>query len=147
MSINFPALLADLVVAFHFSYLLFTVGGEVLILVGAALHWQWIRSRLFRLLHMAAVVIVAVEALIGYLCPLTRIEYTLRQAAGQQIDSDISFVGRLIRSVLFYDFPGWFFTFLYVGFGILVLGTYILISPAQRSKKSKRENSGESHTE
>jgi hypothetical protein len=132
-----PALLADLVVAFHFLYLLFTVGGEALILAGAVLHWRWIRNPVFRRLHLVAVVIVAVEALIGYLCPLTQIEYNLRQAAGQQVETEISFVGRLIRSVLFYDFPGWFFTLLYVGFGILVIATYMLISPRTRKKQEK----------
>lgn len=126
---NIPALLADAVAGVHLTYLLFTVGGEVLILAGAALKWDWIRNRIFRRIHLAAVLFVAVEALIGYLCPLTQIEYELRQAAGQQIENEISFVGRLIRSVLFYDFPTWVFTFLYVGFGAAVLGTYLLIRP------------------
>ena len=132
---NPAALLADAVVLFHFAYLLFTIGGEVLIVFGGIFNWSWIRNRVFRLIHLTAVLFVAVEALIGYLCPLTQIEYSLRQAAGQQVESEISFVGRIIRSVLFYDFPGWFFTLLYVGFGALVIGTYLLI-PA-RKKKSR----------
>ena len=123
------ALLADLVVAFHFGYLLFTLGGELVILLGAAFHWRWVRGHLFRLLHLIAVLLVAVEALIGYLCPLTQLEHSLRNAAGQQVETEISFVGRLIRSVLFYDFPAWFFTALYIGFGLLVLITYICIPP------------------
>ncbi len=132
---NLAALLADAVVVFHFAYLLFTIGGEILIVFGGIFNWSWIRNRVFRLIHLTAVLFVAVEALIGYLCPLTQIEYSLRQAAGQQVESEISFVGRIIRSVLFYDFPGWVFTLLYVGFGALVIGTYLLI-PA-RKKKSR----------
>ncbi|MFO7731990.1 MAG: DUF2784 domain-containing protein [Spirochaetia bacterium] len=128
------ALFADFVVAFHFGYLLFTLGGELLILLGAALHWQWIHGQLFRLLHLIAVLLVAVEALIGYLCPLTQLEHFLRTRAGQQVETEISFVGRLIRSVLFYDFPGWFFTALYIAFGLLVLITYICIPP-RRNKQ------------
>jgi len=131
------ALLADFVVALHFGYLLFTLGGELLILLGAALHWQWIRGQLFRLVHLIAVLLVAVEAFIGYLCPLTQLEHFLRTTAGQQVENEISFVGRLIRSMLFYDFPGWFFTALYIGFGLLVLVTYVLVPP-QRKQSHKR---------
>lgn len=131
---NSAALLADVVLVFHFAYLLFTVGGEALILLGGLLNWSWIRNRVFRRIHLAAVLFVAVEALIGYLCPLTQIEYSLRQAAGQQVESEISFLARIIRSVLFYDFPGWFFTLLYVGFGALVLITYLLI-PVRKQKR------------
>ncbi len=130
-----PAVLADVVVAFHFGYLLFTVGGEVLILFGALVHWKWIRAFWFRILHLASVAIVAVEALIGYLCPLTQLEHHLRTVAGQNVDADISFVGRLIRSILFYDFPSWFFTCLYIGFGVVVLLTFIFIPP--RRKKTR----------
>ncbi len=133
---NSLSLLADAVVGLHLAYLLFTVGGEALILIGAALKWNWIRNRFFRILHLASVLFVAVEALIGYLCPLTKLEYALRKAAGQQVESEISFVGRLIRSVLFYDFPGWVFTLLYVGFGIAVFGTYLLIPPRKKRASS-----------
>ena len=135
------ALLADLVVALHLGYLLFTLGGELLILLGAALHWQWIRGQLFRLLHLAAVLLVAAEALVGYLCPLTQLEHFLRTTAGQQVETEISFVGRLIRSVLFYDFPGWFFTALYIGFGLLVLVTYVLVPPQRKPPTKHRKNS------
>lgn len=124
------AFIADIVVAFHLGYVLFTVGGELLILIGAPLRWKWIRRRWFRIVHLAAVALVAVEALIGYLCPLTQLEHYLRQSAGQQVEREISFVGRLIRSVLFYDFPGWFFTALYVGFALMVIFTYLLIPPS-----------------
>ncbi len=121
------AFIADLVVAIHLGYVLFTVGGELLILIGAPLRWKWIRRRWFRIVHLAAVALVAVEALVGFLCPLTQLEHYLRQSAGQQVETEISFVGRLIRSILFYDFPGWFFTALYIGFALVVILTYLCI--------------------
>jgi hypothetical protein len=130
------AFYADLVVALHFAYLLFTVGGEILILVGGALKWGWVRNTTFRIFHLAAVVYVSLEATVGLVCPLTELEYRLRQAAGQGVEEDISFVGRLIRELLFYEFPGWFFTLLYIGFGILVIGTLILLPPRRHPKKS-----------
>ena len=134
------ALYADLVVALHFGYLLFTVGGEILILLGGVLKWDWIRNLPFRIVHLVAVVFVSLEASMGLLCPLTELEYRLRHVAGQHVEEDISFVGRLIRKVLFYDFPGWFFTTLYVGFGVLVLATLILLPPRHRPGKGRRKD-------
>ena len=136
---NNPAILADLIVILHFIYLIFTLGGETLILVGAVFKWQWVRNRIFRLIHLVAVLFVAIEALIGYVCPLTQIEYMLRRAAGQTVENEISFIGRIIRSVLFYDFPGWFFTFLYVGFGVLVAATYFLV-PVAKNRRPRRDS-------
>ena len=132
-----PELAADLIVFFHLLYVLFTVGGEVLVLLGGVVGWQWIRNRVFRIIHLLASFFVAVEALVGAMCPLTTIEYILRQRAGQTIDSEISFVGRLIRTIIFYDFPAIFFTVLYVGFASLVIITFFLIKPKKRNKKKQ----------
>jgi hypothetical protein len=135
MSAALAGLAADLVVAFHSLYVLFAVGGELAILAGAALHWQWIRGRLFRFLHLAAVILVAIEAAIGMACPLTVWEYQLRRMAGQASEEQISFIGRIIRSIIFYDFPPWVFTALYIGFGLLVVLTFLLIPPRRRRSK------------
>lgn len=131
---NSPGLTADIVVFVHLLYLLFTVGGEALILTGGILKWRWIRNLPFRITHLVAVVLVSAEALIGMLCPLTELEYTLRRAAGQTVEEEISLVGRIIRAILFYDFPAWFFTGLYVGFGILVILTLFLFPPAWKKR-------------
>lgn len=129
-----PAFYADLVVALHFGYLLFTVGGEFFILLGGMLKWRWIRNMSFRIIHLLAVVYVSLEATVGLICPLTELEYQLRKTAGQRVEEDISFLGRLIRELLFYDFPGWFFTTLYIGFGVLVIGTLVVLPPRKRRR-------------
>jgi hypothetical protein len=131
---GFFALLADFVVLIHFCYLGFTVGGEISILIGWLRGWTWVRNRVFRTLHLLAVLFVAFEALLGIWCPLTLWEYRLRTAAGQSAEEDISFVGRLVRMLLFYEFPVWFFTLLYVGFGGLVLLTLMLVPPAKKGE-------------
>ncbi len=123
------ALLADLVVFIHGLYVLFAVGGEAVILAGAALRWRWIRHFWFRILHLGAVLLVAAQALLGVFCPLTVLENRLRTEAGQTAEEEITFLGRIIRHLIFYDFPGWFFTLLYVGFGVVVLGTLFLVPP------------------
>jgi hypothetical protein len=126
------ALLADLLVGFHFLYVLFAVGGELAVLTGGLLKWLWVRSVPFRIAHLASVVLVAVEALLGVVCPLTMWEYDLRLLAGQRVERDISFIGRLVRAVIFYDFPTWVFTATYITFAMLVAGTFLLFPPRAR---------------
>lgn len=137
MELSAPAaaLLADAVVTVHLLYVLFAVGGELLILTGAAFRRRFIRNRTFRILHLASVVLVAVEALAGAVCPLTEWEYRLRTAAGQRAEADITFVGRLIRLIIFYDFPPLFFTLLYVGFALLVAVTFLLVPPRNKDHR------------
>jgi hypothetical protein len=129
-----PALLADAVVVLHFAYVLFAVGGEILVLAGGLLNWSWIRSLPFRLAHLAAVALVAAEALLGVICPLTDWEYRLRGLAGQRVERQLSFVARLVRSVIFYDFPAWVFTLAYVGFAVIVALTFALFPPRRANR-------------
>lgn len=129
-----PALLADAVVVLHFAYVLFAVGGEILVLAGGLLNWSWIRSLPFRLAHLAAVALVAAEALLGVICPLTDWEYRLRELAGQRVERQLSFVARLVRSVIFYDFPAWVFTLAYVGFAVIVALTFALFPPRRANR-------------
>jgi hypothetical protein len=93
------------------------------------LSWRWVRNLPLRLAHLAAVVLVAVEALLGVVCPLTEWEYRLRELAGQHAERQLSFVARLVRAVIFYDFPAWVFTLAYVGFAAVVTGTFLLFPP------------------
>lgn len=129
-----PALLADAVVVLHFAYVSFAVGGEILILAGGLLGWRWVRNLAFRLVHLVAVVLVAAEALLGVVCPLTEWEFRLRELAGQQVERQLSFVARLVRSIIFYDFPTWVFTVAYVGFAVLVASSFLLIPPRRRKR-------------
>ena len=126
---NIYTFLADCILVLHFCYLLFTVGGAAVILAGGLLGWRMIRNRLFRLLHLGSVVFVALEVLVGMWCPLTIWEYRLRILGGQHADGDIRFIGRIIRSIMFFDFPGWFFLLLYIGFAGLVAALFVIFPP------------------
>ena len=128
-------LAADAIVVFHFCYVLFAVGGELLILLGWLLHWRWIRNIAFRIVHLASVVVVAVEALIGVLCPLTEWEYRLRFLAGQTFEEEIPFMARMVRRIIFYDFPTWVFTLTYILFTMLVAATLLLAPPRRKAPR------------
>ncbi len=131
------ALLADLIVAFHFCYVAFVIGAEIVILLGAAFRWRWVRVLSFRIVHLAAVALVAVEALAGAQCPLTTWEYQLRLRAGQTVEAQISFFARLVRSVIFYDFPAWVFLATYVGFALLVALTFVFVTPRRKAHEGR----------
>ena len=124
------ALAADAILVIHFAFVLFVIGGLLLTWIGHAAGWRWVRNFKFRVAHLAAIVFVAGEALLGFMCPLTIWEDALRGVA-----PDKSFVARWVHRVMFYSAPDWVFTALYVGFALLVAATLWFIPP-QRPNKS-----------
>src|SRR5262249_49927579 len=60
---------ADVIVAIHVAYVGYVVVGQLAILIGLALKWQWVRNPWFRVTHLIAISIVAAEAIIGMQCP------------------------------------------------------------------------------
>jgi hypothetical protein len=129
------ALCADLMVAVHVAYVAFVVVGQLLLLVGWVLGWGWIRNLWFRLAHLAAIGAVALEAVFGTTCPLTVWEHRLRRLAGQQ-GEDVSFVGRLLRDLIFVDVPDGVLRYCHVGFALLVIGTLVVIPPKWPGRRS-----------
>ena len=127
-------LLADLIVVFHATYVSFVVFGLVLILLGIAFRWGWVRNFWFRALHLTTIGIVVFEALIGMTCPLTDWEQRLRRmAGGGEYTGD--FIGYWAHRLIFYDAPSWIFTVLYIGFGLAVLATFVLAPPRWPRRK------------
>ncbi len=125
-------LLADVVLVLHFAYVLFVVGGLVAIWLGCALGWRWVRNWWFRVLHFAAIGFVAMEALVGVLCPLTLLEDWLRPGE----DTETGFVQRWLHALLFYDWPLWAFTAIYLSFAGVVALTFILLPPRPRTGRA-----------
>jgi hypothetical protein len=117
-------MLADLVLAVHFSIVIFITAGLPLIWIGAGLGWSWVRIRCLRALHLAAIGLVALESLAGIACPLTVWEAALRlqQSRG-------GFIQQWIAPVLFYDLPGWLFTLAYTIFASAVALTWYAVPP------------------
>src|SRR5215212_749615 len=123
------ALLADVLLVLHFGIVAFIVGGLVLTWIGAWRGWRWVRNPAFRYLHLAAIAFVALETLFGYACPLTVWEDQLRGGVRAE-----SFVGRWVRSVLYYNAPPWVFAVAYVAWATATAVTLWLV-PARRKAR------------
>jgi hypothetical protein len=128
-------ILAELIVAIHLAYVSFVVVGLLLILVGMACRWQWIRNPWFRCIHLLMILIVAVEAIGGIDCPLTTWEGELRTLAGQEPSND-TFVGQMLRKVLFIASDTPILPAAYYVFAGLIVATFFLAPPRFRKAAS-----------
>lgn len=128
--------LADTVLLLHFGIVLFIVGGLAFILVGGLRGWPLIRKRWFRILHLLAITIVATQAWLGELCPLTTLEMWLRDSA-QEVTYSGSFIEHWFQRVLYYQAPSWVFTLVYSVFGLAVLLAWWYFPPSKESSPDK----------
>jgi hypothetical protein len=122
-------LLADGVLFLHVGYAAFVIGGLLAVLLGAWLGWRWIRARSFRIVHLLCTAIVAVEALIGVMCPLTWVEHALLVASGTA-GYERSFIGQLLYWLLYYDAPLWVFSVAYTVLALTVIACYHYVPPS-----------------
>lgn len=125
------SLLADLILTIHASFVLFVVGGQILILAGWTVNWKWPRNLWFRIAHLTAISFVMLEAWVGLMCPLTTLENVFRERAGMTIYQS-SFIGEWVSRLLFYSAPSWVFTLIYTLFFLSVLITLWLYPPFKR---------------
>ena len=121
-----PAL-ADLVLVVHAAFVLFVVGGL------GAIWWGIAKGRRFafhpglRGAHLAAIVFVAGETLLGFACPLTEWEDALRGTHARE-----GFVARYVHEWLFWNAPGWVFGAIYVAFALVVAWTWWRFPPRRK---------------
>lgn len=123
LSPTFAGVLADAVLAVHVGIAAFVVGMTLALLVGGPRGWRWVRRRRLRWLHVALVVVIALQAWLGRLCPLTIWEQWLRTRAGQQAYSE-SFVAHWLSRLLFFEAPWWTFVAAYSVLALVVAGAW-----------------------
>lgn len=119
---------ADALLLLHFAIAAFIAGGLPLVWIGAAAGWRWVRNARFRYLHLAAILVVAVEALLGFACPLTVWEDLLRGGLRPE-----SFVARWAYRLLYYQSPEWVFALLYAAWALATIFTLIRVPPRRRA--------------
>jgi hypothetical protein len=122
------ALLADLTAIIHAGLIAFVVLGLLLVIVGAAAGWLWVRSFWFRTVHLAVIVFVCGESLFGLICPLTSLENRLR-ALGGRVGYPRDFIGYWIDRLIYYNFAPETFIVAYAIFGLIVAVVYGLAPP------------------
>ncbi len=81
---------ADTVLVIHFAFVVFIIVGAVLI--------RWARWLIWP--HLASLAYGAAIQAIGFTCPLTPLEKTLRRAAGETVYEG-GFIGHYISPVLY----------------------------------------------
>jgi len=111
--------LADAVLLLHFGIILFVVLGLPVIIIGNRAGWSWANQFWWRLAHLIAIGIVALQAWLGQYCPLTILESWLRVQAGES-GYAVSFIEHWVQSFLYYQAPLWVFAIIYTGFGLAV---------------------------
>lgn len=91
-----PRLLADAILIFHASFILFAIFGGLLTYRNS----QWKKPWL--ILHLASAAWAATVVVMGWTCPLTPLEQQLRIAAGQQGYST-SFIEHYLLAAIYPD--------------------------------------------
>jgi hypothetical protein len=125
--------LADGVVVVHALFVGFVVFGMMAIVAGLVIGWGWVRNVRFRVLHLAAIVVVAMQAIAGVACPLTTLENHLRRLAGQETYPG-AFIGYWAHRLIFVRAEPWAFTLAYVLFAAAVLAAFVLGPPRRASR-------------
>ncbi len=131
--------LADAVLILHVAYIGFVIFGLLLILIGGACGWRWIRNPWFRGLHLLAIGLVAVQAWLGIICPLTTLEMHLRELAGDWVYHE-TFIAHWLQRLIFYRAPMWVFGLAYTLFGLAVIGSWWRFPPRSRKAGTRPES-------
>ena len=124
-------LLDDAVLTLHFVFVVFVVGGLVLVIVGNWRAWGFVNRWWFRLAHLAAIGVVVAQAWLEVVCPLTTLESWLRGRAGDA-GYEAGFIEHWVGRALYYDAPAWVFTAAYTVFAAAVVAAWWYYPPRRR---------------
>jgi hypothetical protein len=129
---------ADAILAAHLAIILFNVFGLVAVPIGSACGWCFVRIRWWRVLHVALLAVVAVQAALGRACILT-----LWQARLEGASAPPPLIMGWVEGAIYWPLPLWVFAVLYAvvfGYALLLLR---LVPPlptrsAERALKTRR---------
>jgi hypothetical protein len=126
---NWYRLSADLILIVHAAFVGFVLFGLIVVWVGVARGWPWVRSLWFRGLHLAAIGFVVLQSYAHIVCPLTELENALRRHGGQVPYGPRGCVEYWLHRMIFYSAPPWVFITCYTLFGLAVAATFIWVPP------------------
>jgi hypothetical protein len=78
--------------------------------------------------HLVLMGVIALQAWLGALCPLTIWEQALRARAGEAVYPE-SFIAHWLSRLVFFEAPWWSFVAAYTGFAAFVLLLWIWVPP------------------
>jgi hypothetical protein len=128
MPASLAVALAEAVLALHVGVILFNVFGLLAVPLGGWRGWRFVRVAWWRYLHLGALTLVAVQAMIGRACFLTLWQDALRGVSGNETPLIMGWVDR----VIYWPLPFWFFAVLYVLVWCYALALLWLVPPAWR---------------
>ena len=122
-------ILADCILVLHAALVLFNVASLPIIWLGHFLRWNFVRNFRFRILHLLLLLFIAVQAVLGAICPLTNWEDALRFKAGVGARYGGDYIEYWLHRLIFYDWTPKVFIAIYVLFFGLVLATWFWVKP------------------
>jgi len=121
----------------HMAVLAFNVAGLVVIPLGAWRGWRFVRIFWLRALHLAALAIVALQALLGQACFLTLWQSDLLARAGETPSYE-PLIQRWVERIVFWPLPIWVFAALYSAVALYVLLLWPLVPPVRPERRGAR---------
>ena len=118
------AALGQLILAVHLVVIAFNIAGLVVIPLGAALRWRWVRILWWRLLHLASLAVVALQAALGRACFLTDWQDGL---TGGGVHDPL--IMRWVNSIIYWPLPMWAFTAGYLAVFGYVIALWVFVPP------------------
>ena len=129
-------LAADALLLGHLLFVAFVILGLALILAGKLLDWGWVRNPWFRVAHLSAIAVVAMQSWLGIICPLTTWEMALRERAGAATYAG-AFIAHWLETILYYQAPPWVFTVCYTAFAAVVIASWFWVRPRRFARRPK----------
>lgn len=110
------------------------VAGWLAIVICGPLGARFVRSILFRSVHLAGLAVIVGFAVAGKLCPLTMLEYRLLERAGRTAGTPEPLLARAIEAVLYPDVPPGLLLGLTVFFGATTVLLWWVVPPRRRGE-------------
>lgn len=120
-------LLADLTVLLHAGFVLFVIGGGLLVLWRRRVAW----------LHLPAALYGAAIELFGWTCPLTPLEVRFRRAAGRAGYAG-GFIDHYVTDLLYLPAPVWEEVRVWLGLLVLAANAAIYAWVWRRLRRGRR---------
>lgn len=112
------------VLAVHLAVIALNIFGLIVIPLGAWQRWAFVRARWWRVLHLASLAVVALQAALGRACFLTLWQDDL--IGGGQADPMIM---RFVTGLIYWPLPAWVFTAAYLAVFAYVVTLWVLVPP------------------